>query len=77
MREISLKISCFPAFFPRQQAGIAIRGLPDQLEMKSFKKSGTSEEPVYRLIRNWEDKMEIAAKIASSRSRFSRFLRSV
>jgi hypothetical protein len=33
------------AFFPRQQAEMAIRGLSYQLEMKNFKKSGTSEEP--------------------------------
>jgi hypothetical protein len=31
------------AFFPRQQAGIAIRGLSEQLEMKNFKKSGARE----------------------------------
>jgi hypothetical protein len=57
--EISLKMSYFPAFVSRQQAGMAIRGLSDALRMKNFKESGTSGEIGCRLTRNRDAKMEI------------------
>ena len=54
-----------PGTLSQAQAGTAIRALPDQLEMKNFRKSSTSEEPGYRLIRYWEDQMEIPAELSA------------
>ncbi len=59
MSEISLKMKCSPAFVSWQQAGTAIRGLPEALGTKNFKKSRTSGTAGCRLPSGSDAKMEI------------------
>jgi len=54
-----LENELFPAFVPGQQAGMVIRGLPDQFGIKDFKKFGASEAVECRLTPNRDSKMEI------------------
>lgn len=61
--EISLKVRVFQLSFAGQQTGMAFRGLPDALRMKSFKISGTSKAAGCRLFLNCGAKMEMRAEL--------------
>jgi hypothetical protein len=63
--QMSLKMNCFPAFVPGQNAGMAIRELPDVLGMKNPKKSGIGEAVAGRMTLNWNAKMEIPVHAVS------------